>query len=57
MLQGVTQDCEGYALAAGMSLGLVMLGKGAAGIGAGSLNLENRLRWASWCGQPQLRTR
>ena len=44
-LQGVTQDREGYALAAGLALGLITLGKGRAAVGLADLHLEDKLRW------------
>jgi hypothetical protein len=45
-VQGVTQDREGYALAAGLALGLITLGKGRAAVGLADLHLEDKLRWA-----------
>ena len=42
--QGVTQDREGYALAAGLALGLITLGKGRAAAGLADLHLEEKLR-------------
>lgn len=43
-VQGVSQDREGYALAAGMALGLITLGRGRAALGLADLHLEERLR-------------
>jgi hypothetical protein len=43
-------DWEGYALAAGLALGLVCLGKGARAAGVADLNLEQRLRWGALVG-------
>lgn len=43
-LQGVTQDREGYALAAGLALGLITLGRGRAAVGLADLHLEDKLR-------------
>ena len=42
--QGVTQDREGYALAAGLALGLIALGRGRGAAGLADLRLEDRLR-------------
>jgi hypothetical protein len=47
-MQGVTSDREGYALAAGMALGLVALGKGREALGMADLRLEHRLRYAKF---------
>ncbi|GAX79204.1 hypothetical protein CEUSTIGMA_g6644.t1 [Chlamydomonas eustigma] len=41
---GVTQDREGYALAAGIGLGMVLLGKGRDMPGLSDMELEDRLR-------------
>lgn len=41
----MTQDREGYALAAGLALGLITLGKGRAAAGLADLHLEEKLRW------------
>ena len=41
----VTQDREGYALAAGFALGLVALGRGRHVAGLADLHIEERLRW------------
>ncbi len=43
-VQGVTQDREGYALAAGLALGLITLGKGRSAVGLADLHLEEKLR-------------
>lgn len=43
---GVVTDREGYALAAGLSLGLVALGAGRGAVGLADLELERRLRCA-----------
>ena len=43
--QGVTQDREGYALAAGLALGLITLGKGRSAVGLADLHLEEKLRY------------
>lgn len=55
-MQGVTQDREGYALAAGLALGLITLGKGRAAMGLSDLHLEDKLRcvcvWPSWLWLP-----
>lgn len=40
----VSQDREGYALAAGLALGLITLGKGRNTAGLADLNIEGRLR-------------
>lgn len=40
----VPEDREGYALAAGLALGLVTLGKGRTAIGVSDLKIEDRLR-------------
>jgi hypothetical protein len=40
-VQGVTQDREGYALAAGLALGLITLGRGRAAVGLADLHLED----------------
>ncbi len=40
----VSEDREGYALAAGLALGLVSLGKGRTAIGLSDLQVEDRLR-------------
>jgi hypothetical protein len=42
--QGVAQDREGYALAAGWALGLITLGRGRGAPGLADLRLEERLR-------------
>ena len=49
---GVTQEREGYSLAAGMALGLVTLGVGPAAAGLADLDIVARLRWVkgSLCG-------
>lgn len=44
MSMGVTQDREGYALAAGFALGLICLGKGRGAAGLADLHIEDRLR-------------
>lgn len=44
-MQGVTQDREGYALAAGMALGLITLGQGRDAPGLVGVRLEERLRY------------
>ena len=44
--QGVSHDREGYALAAGLALGLIALGRGRSALGLADLHLEERLRWA-----------
>ncbi|XP_067942249.1 anaphase-promoting complex subunit 1-like [Watersipora subatra] len=41
--KGVTDDRESYSLAAGLALGMVMIGKGADMIGLHDLNIANRL--------------
>ena len=41
----MTQDREGYALAAGLALGLITLGKGRGAAGLADLHLEEKLRW------------
>eukprot|EP00887_Chlorella_sp_A99_P005912 scaffold29.g5912.t1 len=43
--QGVTQEREGYALAAGAALGLVLLAKGRSAVGLADLKVEERLRY------------
>jgi hypothetical protein len=44
-------DWEGYALAAGLGLGLVCLGRGGRAAGLASLGLEQQLRWVGgWVG-------
>ncbi|GAB4821235.1 hypothetical protein N2152v2_008281 [Parachlorella kessleri] len=43
--QGVSHDREGYALAAGMALGLITLGRGRKALGLADLHLEERLRY------------
>ena len=43
----VSQDREGYALAAGLALGLITLGQGRAAVGLSDLHIEDRLRWRS----------
>ncbi|KAI3425098.1 hypothetical protein D9Q98_008476 [Chlorella vulgaris] len=43
--KGVTQDREGYALAAGLALGLITLGRGRAAVGLADLHLEDKLRY------------
>lgn len=40
----VSQDREGYALAAGLALGLITLGQGRAAVGLSDLHIEDRLR-------------
>ena len=40
----VSQDREGYALAAGLALGLITLGQGRAAVGLSDLHIEERLR-------------
>ncbi len=42
--QGVTRDREGYALAAGLALGLITLGRGRSAAGQAALQLGERLR-------------
>jgi anaphase-promoting complex subunit 1 len=41
------QEREGYALAAGLALGLVTLGSGRSALGLADLRIEDRLRSAS----------
>ncbi|KAL0039031.1 hypothetical protein WJX77_005730 [Trebouxia sp. C0004] len=41
----VSQDREGYALAAGLALGLITLGQGRAAVGLSDLHIEDRLRY------------
>ena len=41
----VTQDREGYALAAGLALGLVTLGRGQNAPGLSDILIADRLRW------------
>lgn len=41
----VSQDREGYALAAGLALGLITLGKGRLAVGLSDLHIEERLRY------------
>ena len=43
--QGVAREREGYALAAGLALGLITLGRGRSAAGLADLQLEERLRW------------
>lgn len=43
----VSQDREGYALAAGLALGLITLGKGRLAVGLSDLHIEERLRYCS----------
>lgn len=43
----VSQDREGYALAAGMALGLITLGQGRAAVGLSDLHIEERLRYSA----------
>jgi hypothetical protein len=43
LLQGVTHDREGYALAAGIALGLICLAKGRRATGLADLDIEVRL--------------
>ena len=43
-MQGVTQDREGYALAAGLALGLITLGRGRSAVGLADLHVEDKLR-------------
>jgi anaphase-promoting complex subunit 1 len=45
LLQGVTQDREGYALAAGLALGFITAGKGKNTSGSGDGRMEERLRY------------
>ena len=45
----MTRDREGYALAAGMALGLVTLAKGRAAVGLSDLRLEDKLRCGVLC--------
>ena len=42
--QGVTKDCEAYALAAGIAIGLVTLGKGRKAFPPSASSLESQLR-------------
>lgn len=42
---GVTQEREGYALAAGLALGLVMLGAGGSAPGLADINMREQLKW------------
>jgi anaphase-promoting complex subunit 1 len=44
-LMCVTQDREGYALAAGFGLGLICLGQGRSAPGLADLHLEDKLRY------------
>ncbi|KAL3162204.1 hypothetical protein ABBQ32_009910 [Trebouxia sp. C0010 RCD-2024] len=41
----VSQDREGYALAAGLALGLITLGQGRGAVGLSDLHIEERLRY------------
>lgn len=41
---GVSHDREGYALAAGIGLGLITLGKGSKSVGLSDLNIEERVK-------------
>ncbi|PSC69420.1 anaphase-promoting complex subunit 1 isoform X2 isoform B [Micractinium conductrix] len=50
--KGVTQDREGYALAAGLALGLITLGRGRAAVGLADLHLEEKLRYFMVGGAP-----
>lgn len=42
----VSQDREGYALAAGLALGLITLGQGRGAVGLSDLHIEERLRYS-----------
>ncbi|KAL4443950.1 hypothetical protein ABPG75_011687 [Micractinium tetrahymenae] len=50
--KGVTRDREGYALAAGLALGLITLGKGRSAVGLADLQLEEKLRYFMVGGAP-----
>jgi hypothetical protein len=41
----VAQEREGYALAAGLAVGLITLGRGHNTVGIADLQLPDRLRW------------
>ena len=45
-MQGVTKDCESYALSAGIALGLAVLGKGGGAVGPTEVPLQSKLKYA-----------